>query len=113
MTNTQNIVIDDPRYGDRAEFASIEEATATVRTCGPEFANVAFRVDARGAVRNENDEVVGAVVGIKVNDKVEAGSGDDHDTGIVDEINGEWATVRWDSGVVTPCPLADLRLIED
>ena len=48
---------------------------------------------------------------IKTEMRVEAGHDDDHDTGTVDEIRGEMAVVRWDSGVVTPCPVEDLRAI--
>jgi len=33
--------------------------------------------------------------------KIEAGEGEDYDTGHVASINGTTATVRWDSGVVT------------
>ena len=41
--------------------------------------------------------------------KVEGGEGADRDTGYIHAINGEMATVGWDSGVTTPCPIADLR----
>lgn len=43
--------------------------------------------------------------------RVEAGRGGDHDTGTVDgwnELTG-LAKIRWDSGVVTTCPIALLR----
>jgi hypothetical protein len=43
--------------------------------------------------------------------EVEGGEGEDHDTGHVERIDGEtMAFVSWDSGVKTPCPIADLRL---
>ena len=44
--------------------------------------------------------------------RVEAGEGEDHDTGRVEWIdpNG-MAYVAWDSGVKTHCPVADLSLI--
>lgn len=45
---------------------------------------------------------------IKVGDKVEAGKGEDHDTGRVVSIDDTMAFVSWDSGVATPCPIADL-----
>jgi hypothetical protein len=45
---------------------------------------------------------------IKPGARVEAGKGEDHDTGRVVEINGEMAVVAWDSGVRTPCPVTDL-----
>lgn len=40
--------------------------------------------------------------------KVQAGKGEDHDTGYIHAINGDMADVGWDSGVRTPCPIADL-----
>lgn len=48
---------------------------------------------------------------LTVGDRVEAGTGDDYDTGIVDSIDGDTATVRWDSHVVTTAPVSDLRRI--
>lgn len=39
--------------------------------------------------------------------------GDDHDTGRIESIDGDMAYVAWDSGVKTPCPLADLRIAEE
>lgn len=50
---------------------------------------------------------------IKVGARVEAGVGQDYDTGRVIEIDGAMAIVAWDSGVRTPCPLADLAVIAD
>jgi hypothetical protein len=46
---------------------------------------------------------------LNVGDKVEAGRGEDHDTGVIGQIQGEKAFVRWDSGVSTWNPVADLR----
>ena len=46
--------------------------------------------------------------------RVAAGTGeDDYDTGTIDEITGNKATVRWDSHVVTTLPLAnkDVRVL--
>lgn len=40
--------------------------------------------------------------------KVQAGSGEDHDTGYIFRFDGDMAYVSWDSGVCTHCPLADL-----
>ena len=34
--------------------------------------------------------------------------GDDRDSGVIAEINGENAVVAWDSGVSAPCAVADL-----
>ncbi len=42
--------------------------------------------------------------------KVEAGKGDEHDTGYIHAINNDMAEIRWDSGVKTPCPIADLTI---
>ena len=38
---------------------------------------------------------------MKVGQRITAGNGDDRDSGIVDAIDGDQVTVRWDSGVVT------------
>ncbi len=45
---------------------------------------------------------------LTIGSRVEAGQGEDHDAGRIVEIVGDMATVAWDSGVKTPCPLADL-----
>ena len=46
---------------------------------------------------------------IEVGDRVEAGEGDDHDTGRVESIDGDTAFVSWDSGVKTPAAVSALR----
>lgn len=46
-----------------------------------------------------------------IGDRIEAGEGDDHDTGRIESIDGSMAFVAWDSGVKTAAPLADLALI--
>ena len=45
--------------------------------------------------------------------RIAAGTGEDYDTGIVDKIDGNTATVRWDSLVVTTLPLdnTDVRVL--
>ena len=43
--------------------------------------------------------------------QVEAGTGDDHDIGHILSVDGDVATVAWESGVRTPCPIADLSAI--
>lgn len=48
---------------------------------------------------------------IVVGDLVEAGKGDDHDTGRVAEIVGRTARVGWRSGVTASIPVADLTRI--
>lgn len=42
-------------------------------------------------------------------DRVEAGEGEDRDTGRIESLDGAMAYVSWDSGVKTPCPVADLH----
>jgi hypothetical protein len=42
--------------------------------------------------------------------RVEAGDGDEYDTGIVHSIQGKSAVVGWDSGATCLVPIADLRL---
>jgi hypothetical protein len=42
--------------------------------------------------------------------KVEAGKGDDHDIGRVQDVCGDMATVAWQSGMRTPCLVADLMV---
>lgn len=44
--------------------------------------------------------------------KVEAGKGGDHDTGVINRIIGNTADVGWNSGVRTPCPISDLRVVD-
>jgi len=39
---------------------------------------------------------------------VEAGIGEDHDTGRIISIDGNMATIAWNSGVRTTCPISDL-----
>ena len=41
--------------------------------------------------------------------RVTGGDGDDLESGYLDSVDGNMATVRWDSGVVTQCPLGLLR----
>lgn len=46
---------------------------------------------------------------IEVGDRVEAGEGEDNDTGRVESIDGDTAIVAWDSGVKTPADVSALR----
>lgn len=48
---------------------------------------------------------------IKINDLVRGGKGEDADTGRVVAIEGETATVAWDSHVTTSAPLSILTVI--
>lgn len=40
--------------------------------------------------------------------RVEAGEGEDHDTGVVHAVDGDHAFVGWTSGVSTWTPIEDL-----
>jgi len=42
--------------------------------------------------------------------KVEAGEGADRDTGYIHSIDGDMAMIGWDTGVSTPCAIADLNV---
>jgi hypothetical protein len=47
--------------------------------------------------------------GFAIGDRIQAGRGEDHDTGrIIATIDARLARVAWDSGVVTSCPIADM-----
>jgi hypothetical protein len=47
--------------------------------------------------------------GFAIGDRIHAGSGEDHDTGrIVAALDAGLCRVAWDSGVVTPCAIADM-----
>lgn len=54
------IIINHERYGQRSEFETIEEAQATIRACGPEFAGVTLYED-HGRIYDERGEHVGHV----------------------------------------------------
>ena len=43
---------------------------------------------------------------------VEAGEGEDHHIGRIRSIDGDMALVAWQSGVTSPCPVADLSLAD-
>jgi hypothetical protein len=57
----------------------------------------------------EPDEWV--VEAFRPGDRVEAGEGDEHDTGIIRSVSGGEAEIGWDSGTITPAKLADLSLL--
>ena len=52
--------ISHERFGDRTEFASLEDAQATIRDCGPEFAGVELTDDGAD-ITDERGEIVGSV----------------------------------------------------
>lgn len=53
------ITINHERYGERTEFATIDEAQQCIRDCGPEFTSTTIFVDG-GRVYNERGERVGS-----------------------------------------------------
>jgi hypothetical protein len=51
--------------------------------------------------------------GVMIGDRVEAGVGDDHDTGrVVRILTATTCEVAWDSGVRTPAAIIDLKRLE-
>jgi len=56
-------------------------------------------------------DLVAVLVDIEAGDRVEAGDGEDHDTGRVESIDGDTAFVAWDSGVKTRASVSALRPI--
>lgn len=48
---------------------------------------------------------------ISIGDRVEGGRGEDHDTGVVLEVDGPMVTVQWDSYQTTTGPRDGLRLV--
>jgi hypothetical protein len=53
-----------------------------------------------------------AIEAMETATKVEAGQGEDHDIGIIHSVDGEMAIVGWQSGINTPCPIADLKIAQ-
>lgn len=49
---------------------------------------------------------------LEAHTKIEAGKGEDHDTGHILAINGDMATVGWDSGIRTLCQIVELENVE-
>lgn len=76
----------------------------------PKLPNYRIYDQTGGGVRE--DIYVEVRVTMEEGDRVEAGEGKDHDTGIIDTIDGDVAVVGWDSGVKTRHPLADLRRLD-
>lgn len=54
-----SVVIDHERYGERQEFASVEDAQQAIRDCGPEFVGERIYEDG-GRVYNARGERVGS-----------------------------------------------------
>lgn len=70
--------------------------------------NIADYFDAQGRYLGADEAGIEPIV---EGARVEAGAGDDRDTGRIERIDGSMAFVSWDSGVKTPAPLADLAVI--
>lgn len=49
---------------------------------------------------------------MRVGQRITMGAADDRESGIIDSINGVQATVRWDSGVVTTQPIAEVNCLD-
>lgn len=49
----------------------------------------------------------------QIGDRIQAGKGEDFDTGRIIGFDGDMAIVAWDSGVRTPCPIEDMTPAED
>ena len=56
-TNELTITIDHERYGARTEFVSLEEAVATIRSIGPDFAGVSLELRGDIVIDNRGDVV--------------------------------------------------------
>jgi len=72
-----------------------------------EGARLVFNESDLCAIRREDPSLL-----ICIGDKVESGSGEDHDTGRVERIDTEsTAFIAWDSGVKTAADIARLRVM--
>ncbi len=89
---------DAAQVGDLEQVAICERALAGDREAVAECARVIANAKAQADP-------------IMVGDYVTAGDDDDRDTGIVHAIDGDIATVGWDSGVTTPCEVSRLELV--
>lgn len=75
-----------------------------------QVADMVLEAAAAGGIEAGRAELAKCVANdsLKVGDRVEAGEGDDYDTGRIGAIDGDMATVQWDSHVVTQSPLSTL-----
>lgn len=96
---------DIQRWRDEAGAAGDE---AFVATC--ERALAGDPASRRKCAEIEHDWQASKTSKIGAGARVEAGQGDDYDTGVVRDVDGLRAVVAWDSGVVTTCSLESLRL---
>lgn len=51
-----------------------------------------------------------AIIAMRPESRVIAGEGEDADAGTLDSFRDGMAIVRWGSGVVTPCPVRNIRV---
>ena len=58
MTDSK-IIIDSEKYGEKTEFATIEDAQQSIRDCGPEFAETALEIMGGDAVYDQDGDCVG------------------------------------------------------
>ena len=84
----------------------VAEAVQSGEAAATDQEGVEVTAVARETVINDHDW-------IKEGARVEAGEGEDHDTGRVVSVDGDMAIVAWDSGVKTPCPVEDLWEIDE
>lgn len=83
------------------------DVAATKGWYNPDGAGVSLRAwDTAGAAALR-------AAGFAIGERIQAGRGEDHDTGqIIAAIDARLARVAWDSGVATPCPIADMTRAE-
>ena len=55
------VIINHERYGDKTVFATIEDAEAAIRDCGPEFESVSLALFG-DAIYDDRQECVGCLV---------------------------------------------------
>jgi hypothetical protein len=58
MTESR-VIIDSEKYGERTEFATIEEAQQAIRDCGPEYAETVLEIMGGDAVYDQDRDCVG------------------------------------------------------
>lgn len=98
-------------------WSTFAEAEADILSCNNESFHAGYptRADFIASRMEDDHPRIAARIrreyGIGVDHLVEAGEGEDHDTGRVERLDGDMAFVAWDSGAKTPCPISDLRVI--
>jgi hypothetical protein len=106
--------VDNTEGYTAAQLATMNAAVEKILSIRGDSDDWQERKNVEDAITNEwgddatIDQLVTAVFS-RFRWKVEARYGEDHDTGRIIAIRGDMAEVAWDSGVRTPCPIADLR----